>query len=811
MDRIDSAHPIRSARWMWPQGYMELHNHFAQFRRDVTLDAVPDRAVLAITADKNYRLWVNGAAVCRGPARGYQEHWPVDQIDLVPWLQVGTNRIAIEAYTPGISTFCYLHRSYAGVLCTLECAGQVVLASGDGQWQMRRSPGRRRDTARYSMQIDFQEHIDARQETRAWINGRESEAWVPDPDLSHGTGLEGMMAGNGTYWDFEERGIPLLRETLVVPRAAVAMLSGRSAVGYADARNVAWHWDAEARGRDDWQPAPATQQCDGRLEFTLEPCGHGGFHAVTVALPAYQVGAVDLMVTGAQGGEVIDVIHHERLIDGCRGELRAPGNGCWIALGNRMWLGAGRNQHEFFHPLGHSVLTVVVRDATAPLQIGIRERCVGYPFEMAGQFVTSDTELNDIHVACRRTQQLCSLDAYVDTPWREQAQWWGDARVQAANTFYLDGDPRLFARGIVSIADQPGPEGLTFGHAPTIAGNCVLPDFSLTWILTLRDHYWQTGSTALVEQHWERVQAVLGYFRRQIDDSPLGLIAYDPRYWLFLDWADMLRDEVPSLLNLWYQICLRELADLCVAAGMDAQAASIQAEASVHQTAVERYLIDAERGVVRPGVHRDTGAPVVMAPTVHDQCLGLMLDLPGVESDTILSEFIRPYLRGESVPGAAPSAFWAHYVFGLAQRYELAADVLTCIRQRWQPMLASGTCWEGFSWSEDDGGSACHAWSAHPCVHLVAIVAGVRQTAAQWRAVTIRPHFCPKVDHAAARVPTPQGPVEVTWDREADGIAVVVTVPQGCCAEVDVGDGVGGICEGTQKRWFVPGKKKNVF
>ena len=34
-------------------------------------------------------------------------------------------------------------------------------------------------------------------------------------------------------------------------------------------------------------------------------------------------------------------------------------------------------------------------------------------------------------------------DSYVDCPWREQAQWWGDARVQAANTLHLSADPRM--------------------------------------------------------------------------------------------------------------------------------------------------------------------------------------------------------------------------------------------------------------------------------------------------------------------------------------------------------------------------------
>ncbi len=84
---------------------------------------------------------------------------------------------------------------------------------------------------------------------------------------------------------------------------------------------------------------------------------------------------------------------------------------------------------------------------------------------------------------------------------RAETQWWGDARVQAWNTFHLGGDTRLFRRGIRQIAAQTTPNGLTYGHSPTIAHNCVLPDFTLMWLLTLWDDYWQTGSLETFIEH----------------------------------------------------------------------------------------------------------------------------------------------------------------------------------------------------------------------------------------------------------------------------------------------------------------------
>src|SRR3972149_521002 len=110
------------------------------------------------------------------------------------------------------------------------------------------------------------------------------------------------------------------------------------------------------------------------------------------------------------------------------------------------------------------------------MQLRLRETV--YPLKITGQFKSGDRVLNDIHRICVQTQKVCCLDSYVDTPWREQAQWWGDARVQAQNTVHLSGDMRLLARGIRSVGAQRTPNGLTYGHAPTIAHGCILPDFT---------------------------------------------------------------------------------------------------------------------------------------------------------------------------------------------------------------------------------------------------------------------------------------------------------------------------------------------
>ncbi len=777
-NQLPPTHPLRRASWIWPGNYLYLYNHYAWMRRDFELDTVPANAPAFITADKAYKLYVNGAYVCRGPARGYQAHWPFDEIDLAPFLRQGHNWITVEGYNPGISTFQYLHQTCAGMLFAAQWDDVEILS--DDSWIMRRDPSRATRTARYSLQTDFQEHVDAAKSMRAWIVSKTP----PGVNADHvaAPGIEAKPFGRPPYLTVEPRGIPLLREELVAPTRVVSLASGRCGRGFADWDNVSWgvveellavaEWrdgsDIASRGRKEW------------FELELQPAGADEFRAVTLHMPRYVVANLEVEVEGAEGDEILDFQFHEALVAE-RGALHKPGSACLIAQANRVRPAPGACAHEFFHALGFQVITLVARNLSRPLTVRLRARSIGYPFAMRGGFSCSDEGLERIHAICRRTQQICSLDAYVDTPWREQAQWWGDARVQAQNTFYLDGDARLLKRGILQIAGQDGPEGLTYGHAPTSAHNCVLPDFSLTWILTIRDYYWQTGDIGLFRELRPRVEQVLAYFSANGARSRQGLLRHDTRFWYFGDWADLFKGEVPTLLNLWYLLALRGLVELLEAGEDNAAAEEWRNAAQAHRDLVMRLLFDEREGCFCGGLDQDGRRS--MQTSVHDQTMALMLGLAPEAHRGLIDKWLLPYLRGEEVKGAVPSAFWCTYVLEEMIRRGYGREALDFIRAKWSPMLSTGTTWEGFEWDEG-GSSASHAWSAHPCVHLVNLLGGVRQTGLAWQRICFAPQFIDGINAAAATVQVPAGEIGATWKREHGKISARLCLPQGVEADV---------------------------
>jgi len=789
-DTLPLDHVLRKGRWIWPMKSFYLINSYAEFRKDFALKNVPEKAPLFITADKPYKLYVNGKYVCRGPARGFQKSWAYDEPDLTPYLKKGHNWIAVEAYNPGIGTYQYIHQAKAGFLCAAHWSG--FLLASDTEWLMRRSPGRRfTQTARYVAQQDFQEFFDARQEDNDWISSPDIK-WEtlsvrllgePDEDQEAIRQRSSAPFGQPPWETLEPRNIPLLKDTLIAPSAVTQVAKGKSTANCEAWQNVSWGVHGEYRGMK-WQAASVkTAIVNDFIEVEIPASGKGKFTTVAFAMPRYVVASLLIEASGALGAEIVDIQHVEIMENGIP-IMHEPGSACRVAFANRLTLRKGKTVHEFFHMIGFGAFFMVVRNNTTPLKFRISARNSRYPFSMEGQFKCSDTLLNDIHDMCRHTQQICSLDAYVDTPWREQAQWWGDARIQAKNTFYLDGDARLLKRGIRIIATQRAPQGLTYGHAPTVGYNCILPDFSLTWILTIWDYYWQTGDTSLFHEQWPRMKEILDYFDTPEGRSSSGLLKHDKRFWLFEDWSALYKGAVPTFLNLWYIYTLQHLAKMLKAAGLKKDATSIRNKATRHEALCLKLLYNRKRKLFVGGLDENMKPAGLLS--VHDQALALMTGLAPEAHQSMIDTFLLPYLNDEKLEVAVPSSFWCAYIIEAMAACGYAKEALAFIRKKWQPMLKNGTTWETFAWTPTNGYSSTHAWSAHPSSHLVNILGGITQKEAAWKRIAFAPCFPETITDCQVVVPSPAGKIIAGWKRMAGNITVKLELPKGVDAEVSL-------------------------
>ncbi|NLF29877.1 MAG: alpha-L-rhamnosidase [Planctomycetes bacterium] len=781
--------PLSRARWIWPGKAPYAHNTHAQYRRDFDLQRVPDEAPFHITADHAYMLYVNGRYVGRGPARGYQRSWPYDTYDIAPYLRSGHNWISVRHYNGGISTFGYIFEWRAGMLCAGVWDGLELLS--DERWLSRVSPAVRADVRRVSTQLNLQEQVDGRLDDQAWIAS-------PTPPTTWTEATTTLPYGSMPWHAIEPRGIPNLTGGVLAYERTCAQASGPCADGWDDTPDVAAPFRIEGPAAAWTEAPPAAAEGDG-LELRLQPAGKGRFAAVTIDLGCLSVGTLIVEADGAAGGETLDFHFTELLIED--GAPLVPNT---ISMACRLILAEGRTRHEFFHIMGHRYLTVVARDAERPLRVRLALRETIYPLEVVGRFDCDDPTLNAIHRICVRTQRICALDSYVDTPWREQAQWWGDARVQAANTFHLADDTRLLARGIRSIARQEVPNGLTYGHAPTNSHACILPDFSITWVLSLWDHYWQTGRTDLFVEQWPRVQRLLGYFRGE-GRGANGLLRYDRRYWLFLDWSTLPKEQTPTLLNLWYIIMLDRLARLAALAGMTGEAVEFERQRDNHAALTDRLLWDAQAGLFRDGL--DDAERPLASWSVHSQTAAILANLRPEHHAAMAAARLLPFLQGRELTDPLPSSFWVHYVYEAMVQAGHGREVIDHIRRNYAPMIPSGGAWEIFGWNADRSStlvwSNSHAWSAHPIKHLAATLGGITQTGAAWRRIRFAPVLDdPQVGRADVTVPTPHGLIRAAWSCTEGQAEVSLDLPDGVQAATVLPGEAPGSAAGSA-RWRV--------
>ena len=134
------------AEWIWPGGDARDRGWF---RKEITLEDTPTEVWAWMSADMNYRLWINGKIASRGPAdigrdfAGGQTHkWFYDYRDLTPFFHKGRNVIAAEVFRHGPggvsrSKGGWLFEAQAGKLTIKSDPTWRAMASKDGRanWQ----------------------------------------------------------------------------------------------------------------------------------------------------------------------------------------------------------------------------------------------------------------------------------------------------------------------------------------------------------------------------------------------------------------------------------------------------------------------------------------------------------------------------------------------------------------------------------------------------------------------------------------------------------------------------------------------------
>lgn len=671
--------------WIGGEHPFDLHEVYLDFRADLTLAQAPASAILRLTADSRYRLWINGQPVGYGPERSWPGAMAVDAHDVSTWLRAGANAIAVQVYGPGYSHFSYVHRAACGLLAWLEVEGVAVLCS-DASWRVRRDPAFDAGVRRVSIYGSGVEDRDLRRASN-WQTDPSGD-WAPARILQPPQGpIWGSLRPRATPQPIQtRRALTTPWQTRLGPsRGAGACPDPHAVLRAVFAASV-------PAAVPDRLPA-------GQAASWIFDLGHS-----QTCLAAAEI--------TARGGETLLISFAEKLRDGAL-VLPDPETYCRMRPTDRFILRPGRQRAEGFTPRGARYLVFQLEGADLDPAPVFSISSQTYPLQEHALPDLGAADLNAVAAMCRRTTRACLQDGFVDSIWRESSQWLGDAVPQAFALAAVSDDPRPLRFALEMAAQGAEPGGFLPSILPGDVPAYAVTDYTFSWVELLQLYTHHPGardSAEVLDRLWPCLTRLL----RLWQDSLIEGVLHNPAgRRLFLDWSPMERTQPNLTLNLRYLHALRlatGLADLCG----QPDPWTDQAQALARRLAASHWTPQGWRE--SPG-----GAPASQLALALLILTGLATgDEAGALADRIVARSLDPddvHWPGKLV---LASPFMHHYVFAALDLLGRRDAIRQIIALRWGRWAAAGepTTWENWDISFPDG-SACHGFSAHPLGWLV--------------------------------------------------------------------------------------------
>lgn len=152
------------AKWIWKaQEDRTPYNQTIVARKTVDLKDF-DKAMIRITADSYYRLFINDQWVGDGPCRAYAAHYRYDELDVTRFLKEGSNEVKILSNFFGVGVLTR-QVTEAGLLAQLDVnrGDELVKSIGtDATWDVAEVKEWVVNTPKISLNMGPFENYDAR-------------------------------------------------------------------------------------------------------------------------------------------------------------------------------------------------------------------------------------------------------------------------------------------------------------------------------------------------------------------------------------------------------------------------------------------------------------------------------------------------------------------------------------------------------------------------------------------------------------------------------------------------------------------------
>lgn len=752
---------MKDASWIWIDRVDPGVNQYSEFRRTFDLEQPAAGAELCLSVDTNFVAYINGQYVGSGQFSDFPEEKTFSRMHVGAVLRDGENELRIVVHYCGIDNFSYI-AGQPGLWFTLQCGNDLVVS--DDQVSCRPvSQYKQGEMPRITFMMGFVFEYDAQQGEVEWapatvVSGPDKIIERPLPMLLLRQRAPAKAVGQGL----------LKRDASSGKTVAQLMQSD-----FLSSRRDSELFDTPVAPEGGWSlpgDSPLVSDADGvYMIFDLE---------------REECGFIDLDIQ-TSAGTIVDVAVGEHLDDG---RVRAAVGKYGFASRYITKDGRQRFTHYFNRYAGRYVELHITKltESFAVHYAGLIPS--EYPLDMQGRFTSPDTRMNRIFEVSQRTLHLCMHEHYEDCPWREQALYANDSRIQALTGYYAFGEYDFPRVSFELLAQTLGDDGYQEMCAP-MKFRFTIPSFNMSWFLAIADHLRFSGDVEAARRQLPRMHAMMNAYQSEmINDllpSPQGT-----RYWHFYDWSDgalcgrdvhpdrggltALRFDAP--LNFFFVLALRAVREVAQACGETGLADDCRDQAvATTQAAHSRFWRESAQAY-----ETFAGKQAIEHFAELTQALALLCGAP----DDSCARKLRSRLNQPDNGWVPTTLSQSLYKFEalLTEPGLFAPDIFKRVSTDWGYMLEQGatTFWETIKGSDDFGfaGSLCHGWSALPAYLYQAYLLGIRPVAPGFATFEVNPVFG-IVPSARGEVPTPAGPIRVEWEKVGKGYVGRLSHPPG--------------------------------
>jgi len=711
------------------------------FRKSFDIASIPSTFIVHVSADNRYKLFINGELIGLGPSRGDRFNWNFETIDLAPYLIQGKNTIAAVVWNYAEdrppaqvsldrTEFILQGNTKNEEIVNTNNSWVCTKNNAYERWRVpvysyTVGPGELFRSESYLWgweEIDFNDS--------AWKNARETQNGCMKSTVDHGGRLLVPSPIPSSELKKERFASVRLNSGADVPQD---FLSNEN-------KSVIIPADTKVRLILDQQHLTT-----GYLTMLFEK----GKDA-EIRLGYSEAYFSDMPTRRKDNRNEID----GKTFEGYEDKIIADGgrNRTFTSLWWRTWRYVEMNIETKSEPL-------VLKD--------IYGTFCAYPFTNETAFSAPGNEyLEKMLEIGWRTARLCANETYMDCPYYEQLQYFGDTRIQAMITLYNTHDVKLVKNALEQGRQSLLADGLTQSRYPT-SHLQIIPPFSLWWINMGYDYWMYRGDEDYVKTLLPAYRNVLAWYEQQL--KPNKSLDHVP-YWFFTDWSAGLpwgepvrdRDGNSSIQDLTFILALDAASRMEEAFGIPGMAEHYKnISESMKKTMREKYW-DESRGLFADTFdHRS-----------YSQHTNSLAILAGLVKDEEAKNVMRNLLTQKDLIQC--TIYFRYYLHQALNKSGLGNELLDNL-QIWKDQMALGlTTWAE---SPEPSRSDCHAWGSSPNIEFYRILLGIDTDAPGFRKVRITPHLG-NLTVVSGSMPHPDGFISAEYNLDKSGkLKAVITLP----------------------------------